>query len=306
MIVRPHTELAVFRGDNPALRAALADLPGFTDAEAAVERVVQASRNLPEAQFSDPTVALGDNLRTLVESGQPLPADLARHAADAQAQQSAALLIQQALTGLVQEFSERQDSLLRANADPLLRHLNGQLSTLVADLVDPLAKLGAADTAEDAVAAGVGDEWRRLGDSYGRYQAIRAAQSMIHRHLIGERDSLHEHAALIGNTLDMFGDWPAWHSHGFLVDQHGAQKVLAAPWPDPSSLGYLRWLVTSDAQPWVPTRAQYEQARDRLRAALRREREPYQPATRTEAEPSASVFTDPGLQTAGRKGRRAS
>lgn len=165
-----------------------------------------------------------------------------------------------ALTALISQCEGIIAAAANLDPDRLLKSLSVELDALMEDVEAVVNRLGGARTPQEVIAAGVGDEYNKLGELRERYDQLRRAQDWT----LGSDLSLtqskffddpHANCARIRN-LDMI--FPAWR------DGSTNRVVLSGVEPDPrpwpsDPVEFLFWLVTSEAEWWLPTRRQLEQ-----------------------------------------------
>lgn len=161
---------------RPPIAAALAAIPGYTDA-LATKRTLDAWP-LPTIVEDDPAGALWDAARR----GEPTaPADLAERLA----RQALALQGANAAWSLIRSAREQAaaalDETVRANPDPALTYLADRLAEVLAAVREADAALPPAVTAETAARSGgnVLAAWQQLAAAADDYDAIRAVQWQI-------------------------------------------------------------------------------------------------------------------------------
>ncbi|WP_461479845.1 hypothetical protein [Mycobacterium sp. HUMS_1102779] len=160
------------------------------------------------------------------------------------------------------------------NIDALLTHLNTQLMALLDDAKAIVDQLGGATTPEEAVANDAGPQWKTLGELANDYATLRDAQrevmylapadvNMGARRANGRGD---DHASRLF-LRNISAVWPDWQrpDHTAAIRIDGSQPRLE-PWPEHEySAQMLAWLVTSAAEPWVPTLRELQQQREQRR-----------------------------------------
>jgi hypothetical protein len=138
-------------------------------------------------------------------------------------------------------------------------------------VAESAADLDGASTAEQAIAKDRAPAWKRLTELAGDYSTLRVAQ----RALMSGRTDLVTSSRSSNGGEDTASDlvlqnlddlWPSWRNPGQTerVINVSGEPHRYEPWPaEPAQL--LLWLVTSTAQPWVPTIPQLERLWDRRR-----------------------------------------
>lgn len=179
------------------------------------------------------------------------------------------------LLSFIKEAEDRANA-LRPDADALLGAYNQRLQELLST-ARPLAQsLGNAATADEAIAADRAGQWKQLGELAADYRMLRDAQMAL---MSG--DLVRASKSSDGRGEDLASDlylanldtvWPHWkepHLAPFAtVYPHQPQRVeRREPWPtDPVQM--LVWLVTTKAEPWIPTSGQLRELwvdrRDRM------------------------------------------
>lgn len=166
------------------------------------------------------------------------------------------------LLALMRDAQGRAGSIRHSCTDQILSAYHAELVVLLAEVRELSHQLGDADTAEKAIAADAGPQWKRLVQLAADYDDLRAAQHNITptgvtfaaKAAFGEA-----HASdLYLNNLDDI--WPNWRTPGqgkdHIIHINGAEH-RHEPWPR-DRVQLLLWLVRSQAQPWIPTQRQLQ------------------------------------------------
>jgi hypothetical protein len=170
-----------------------------------------------------------------------------------------------------QQAANQASQLVASGADLVLRTLQTDLTELLGLVADIIPDLNGATTPAEAIAKDAGAAWKELTDLASKYQDIRVSQSWLMMRassqtwrncspdLPGED---HANIAFIKNVDDI---WPAWRKGGpnmstVFVGPGAAPNMRHEPWPaEQYSADMLLWLVTSDAEPWLPTMRELRQ-----------------------------------------------
>lgn len=238
--------------ENQYLRAALAGLPGYTEA---IELARQADAMSKELHAPQPVPSHLDPLTVGAITDEWIDATLAHAAAVAATGHRHAIL-----TDLKQRASGAARTRLVQGVDALLAALHADLKLLLAEAAQSVAHFDGAATADAAIANDAGAHWKRLTELAADYDQLRDAQRQVMRNApadiaVGARRSDgtgEDHASdLYLANLDEI--WPDWRNPNYRrnVRIDGSVERLE-PWPTDST-ALLVWLVTSTAVPWVPT-----------------------------------------------------
>jgi len=254
----PLTILQTARVNRPYRNALEADAQ-YVQAAATREKAHEAQLALPAVHW--PT--------------SPLNADVAlddwlERVADARAAEQARETKLTALRGLLHDCDGQIVG--RALVDPnrLLRSLAADFDALMAELKSVVDRLGGAKSAAEAVDVGddAVDAWRGLAPLRSRYDELRAAQNFVFQHehellqnsrsrYIDERhvnpDPLASDLA-VRNLDEVFPEWRQPDTRVTLVGESPNRR----PWPE-DPVAQLVWMVTSEAQPWLPTIGQVKE-----------------------------------------------
>lgn len=161
--------------------------------------------------------------------------------------------------------AENRAAVTAADTDSILAAYHGRLTELLSAAKEIVDQLDGAATPTEAIDKGVTLQWKALTALADDYQALRAAQmsqipteiAVSARPAAGGED--HASDCYLQN-LDTV--WPTWrqpHKTPTTTYINGGEKDRNRfePWPSerrPVSL--LVWLITSRAEPWIPTTAQ--------------------------------------------------
>lgn len=252
---------------NAYVQAAVESLDGYMDAMALVDAAQKALDNPPTAP--DVPAKLDPFVSGKIEEAW-IDAKLSRRAELARLEQRRA-----ALQDFRHEAQRRAESLVATKLDTILGALNGELTKLLVEASKAAEQLGGARTAAEAVAANAAPAWKKLTALADDYERLRAGQQTVTMGLaLGywqSHDGRESHASdnYLANLDEVFPDWrDPGRGSGRVVHVDGRVHRYE-PWPiDP--VERLVWLVTSQAQPWIPTRAEL----DALYAERRRRRNP--------------------------------
>lgn len=149
-------------------------------------------------------------------------------------------------------------------ADEVLVGCHHELVKLLDEAADLAEELDGVDSAEKAIAADLGQAWKRLrelADDYStlrRFQISHVNSEMVSRSRPSAGGEEHASDLYIRNLDDL---WPEWRTggaaNGLTFNHVGSAVHRYEPWPtEPVQL--LLWLATSRVEPWVPTSAQLQ------------------------------------------------
>jgi hypothetical protein len=179
-----------------------------------------------------------------------------------------------ALVELVQQAEGAVAAALVVSPDRVLSALSEDFDAFLERLEAVVDRLAGARSADRAIELGVTDAWSELRLLREEYDSLRAAQAVA---MSADPDRMHAAKSArfyddplcsdlaIRNLDAIFENW-----RGNLPERviHvSAQEPDPRPWPINDPVAQLLWLVTSDAQPWLPTGRQLYKL-----AASRRER----------------------------------
>ncbi len=170
------------------------------------------------------------------------------------------------LLGSKQAAMGEAASVLRANANRLLAGLNDHLTELLHEVAEIADELDGAITADQAIGHGVAPAWKALAELVGEYAELRFAQEYCLNNLTPNHYWTTckpvlggEATASVAHLRNIDALWPGWRNPNAntQINIVGSKK-RAEPWPsDPTQL--LLWLVTSEAEPWIPTTTQIDE-----------------------------------------------
>ncbi|MCX2755511.1 hypothetical protein [Gordonia sp. 4N] len=165
-------------------------------------------------------------------------------------------------------------NIVELGADTILAALDTELQTLVANASDAAQLLSGATTATEAISRGAHAAWADLTKHAEQYADLRIAQ----RHIITSmspdlviasqtqhQPDAHASDLFIGNLDELWPNWrrPETYGHAGYSGDNGYGNTT--PWPN-EPVEQLVWMVTHDAQLWIPTMAKLEQLHTSRRA----------------------------------------
>ena len=170
----------------------------------------------------------------------------------------------EALASLLKEADDKARVLSRVADEELLAAYRGKLDEILDQAQAAVSKLGGATTAVHAIANDAGSQWKTLTALAEDYRALRRAQITLMPQDIriaaraSDSDGSDDHASdLYLHNLDDL--WPTWRRPDAApaIQYVGARPGQASaprpqPWPDDRT-ELLVWLVTSKAEPWMPS-----------------------------------------------------
>ncbi|WP_395691518.1 hypothetical protein [Nocardioides sp.] len=259
--------------------------PGYRDACRAVERL--AGLQPPDVGFTaqHAELELANRLVERAMIGAVSPEETLDLAREVQTDLAAFTVAANGIRHAQSRAKQQRDSLISDTTfiEGYAEALN-LLLTEVQDL-EPLHELSDAASALSS----------KRADDYEHFGALASAyQQMRRRHFKMLRDSTNhiqfsEAAVFADPVNEFFEDWPAWRSHGYLVDRRTGlnSRPIRPPWPSNSdrdsrqefeqvagSAEFLAWAVSTGVRLWMPTAAEFEKAQARLRAARALEQRP--------------------------------
>jgi hypothetical protein len=267
----PSALVTVHQAANPALRAALGTLPRWVAATRALDALHAGIAAWP------PTPAVADlaaDLHAALLDGHPLPDDLSDQVAVRIVSERIPPALQSTLEDVAARLAADRDAAVTAGSDGIMRHLHGQLVGAVDAARQALAELGGARSEAAVIASGATEAWTALQDAAADLADTRAAQQLVADKIwFGGGQGRGPHwpaAAFIANTIEVFPRYARWRSHGF-VEDNGVRTVIRDPRPEAGTIEHVEWIATGAARPWVPVRAEYDDAAAELTAAVRAE-----------------------------------
>ncbi|TFV67221.1 UNVERIFIED_ORG: hypothetical protein E4P37_03425 [Bacillus sp. AZ43] len=268
--VAPTAYATIHQAANPALRAALDTLPRWVRATRALDALADGIAAMPPT----PAVAdLADELHAALLDGHGMPGDLSAQVGARIVTERVPPAVQAVLEDVAGRLTVDRDAAVTAGSDTILAHLHAQLGAAVDTARDAFADLGHARDEAAVIATGATEAWTAVHQAAATVADIRTAQRLIADKIWfggGQGRGAHwPSASVIANTLDVFPAYGRWKAHGFTVDAEGHRTVIRDPRPEPGTLAHLEWLATGPARPWVPTRAEYDDADAALTAAVR-------------------------------------
>lgn len=273
---------------NEYLRAALAEIPDYGRLSALRAKLITYQIGLtPPAEATPPHSADDDIEGWLTEVNE--------HTAAHRAWQERF----DALTAQVQHAGALLANIPTAHSETLLTHLGRELAALMAQTATVTDQLKDARTANEAIAKGVADSWQQLDPLRQSYDVLREAQSQLmarvgnptilanssSQYLVDELAS----DLMVANLDEVLPGWRAPQTGIIRIQGPDPDR---RPWPaDPTE--QLVWLITSNAQAWIPTLDELH----KLWATRKARIDPTPPASRVvrvhDREPGSSYYAVP-------------
>ncbi|GAB1811121.1 hypothetical protein [Mycobacterium sp. MUNTM1] len=240
--------LAAVARTNEYLRRALEEFPDYATAVELRAKVIQAQRELRGVS----TVPSPTNVDGLDE----FLAAIERRTVD----QLVFKAKHGALVSLRGEIDNQLPSILTVHCDAILGSLAADFSTLMADVTSVATQLNGARNASEAIAHGAEDTWRRLPALRDQYDQLRAAQQSVvltafepHVLATAKSDYIEDELASDLHLANLDEILPGWRRPDNRAATSFGELGDRRPWPIDDPLAQLVWLVTSDAEPWLPT-----------------------------------------------------
>jgi hypothetical protein len=271
---------------------AYAAIPNYEQLTSALTRLARHTAGLTPPP--DPTAELTAEVRDALLGGKPIPPDLGRRLTEGEDEQRR--LRAEGLflgvptgtsgTGLYGQLRAEREQALRAGCDTALGVLADALAEVLTVAASADATLGGIRTAEQAAVHAdteQADAWRSLVAAVATYGDIRTTQAnLLVRAGHGDpaRVARDLEDSYIRNVAEVDPYWKA-RIAGELEVMNDAVLAARSPWPSPrvsrgagpwpttDKPSYVRWLATSDADPWVPTRRELRRHLDALASAER-------------------------------------
>lgn len=265
---------------RPAYQIALDAIPGYRDADAALNRIKK--RN-PITRPAANTDQLLEEALTAARAGHDLPEDLGRRAADANRAHEFAVAEERIIRAVLTQLTHYRDEALRRGVDHALTALNEPLHQVLNDAQSLAPTLAGVTSASDAIKTGpeAASNWARLTQLADRHRGIRTAQIRlmnaahpeeggidVSRYLPDEPQRMisTRQVMLVASWFSNLDElWPHWKPVGRGLSDTAAADFAASsapPWPHVSGnpLGLIAddpetvlWCATSEADCWIPT-----------------------------------------------------
>ncbi|GAB2818739.1 hypothetical protein [Lentzea nigeriaca] len=260
------------------LSEALATIPGITELDKAIDRLVDRVRHLAIAPHDGVIAgrnALTAEIKALATSGDPWPRDLAERAYNAtrlvEMQQAEKAITESAL----EQLKGERDSAIMTGSAKALSYLVAPLEELIEGARQSLPWLKGARTAQDVLDGGQSpmEAWARLGEYGEQYAALRRAQRQLCVNICGGEQNRKPSVELgdlsmpqlrrvhLDEILERGGEIddynrinPDWMDE---VRSNG-EVSRAFTWPD--SRERLVMLLDSGLKIWMPTLRQATEA----------------------------------------------
>lgn len=239
-------------------------------------KAVQTPEHLAAIELRDEAIIRRDQLRSTATPPPPAPTTIKQLDAFIKATTEAAEEqrnrehLHTTLSAVIASCEQTIAAATHVFPDRTLASLNTDMNQLMNEVDTVATELAGATTPEEAIAANKAKPWNKLSVLRGNYDTIRAAQQHILGHSWYDNQSHYlddplANLVAIRNIDDVFPHWRDADTSRTYI--HGAAPD-PRPWPvDP--VQQLLWLATSDAQPWVPTSAQLDQANEQRRERTR-------------------------------------
>lgn len=261
----PHLPLfPAFAGTgNPALLAALEALPDYAEHEAAKTRVSSAMGEATTALMTviQAHLSLVQRVTDTARADRPIPKGLPQQASDTAAALTAAQALVNVLREADQQLSQGRDQILTTAPDALLSDLSDQLEVIL----NEARQLGieSVSTAQEAIDAGLVEQWQRYLTLTSRHSEIRSAQTSVVVHLL-RSDLASQHRSTFGQVRNYAELFPAWHARAVgrpVRTLNGEPVYDSPPWDEESPDGLWSYAVRHpEADLWVPTGRQLRDA----------------------------------------------
>jgi hypothetical protein len=270
---------------RPLLDLARAAMPGL---EAVAEAVPKVDAALAEARARvRPASEVHEAAVNAVLSGGDVPADLGARLLDVEQHNREAQAQHDALVRLRSDLARQRRDLCVRHADVALAVLAEALDALLAEARPLLPEVGDVDSSDAAINTGVVKPWKRLQELAARHAELREAQAMVVsdaleppetprartlvssrvRHLVQTVGTVRNFRTLYPDDYSPAGPVVGQASRFQIVNgrvveltQPPDRPSAPAPWLTGDPVAALRYLAGPDAQPWVPTLAQLDQA----------------------------------------------
>lgn len=250
-----------------------AAIPDYDRYGLAIERLEKLSKTPPPKVAGRDAIL--DEVRQSVLAGEPIPDDLGQRLLDADRAGDAHRAAIEALgwkrartgTGLLGELINERAELVRTHLDTAFSVLRDELDEIITAVADIDRALGRVRSAEDVVRAPQHlDAWHALSTLVDRYHELRVAQADFYMNHSGTYapSDLMVNAGCVKNILALDAGWLNRTRSDPSRMRAGISAVWPSPvhrdemsspwcWPTNDRPAYLRWLATSDAEPWLPT-----------------------------------------------------
>jgi len=168
------------------------------------------------------------------------------------------------LRDVVERLRVAQVNALHRSVTPLTAALNKTaIASMAALRSHPVVKAHAHDL-PSAFAAGVGDQWSHYEAMLTAYaEPTTIMLSLVNAGLIDGTTHGYYTEPVIRHMPHPEKVWPsylAWRRFGASHITANGSRIGRPPWPDPKSdeQGFVRWLIDSNADVWVPTPEQLD------------------------------------------------
>ena len=262
--------------ERPILERALEAIPGLAEAQEALRRVSDHRVKVKAPAAGAGPVVL-DEVANAVAAGGPIPDDLGRRVAAAERAAADGMAEVAAIQGLHDLLRQRVASARAQGIDVALEVVRVELADVLTATRTVDRALGSIQAPEAAMTAGSAAvaAWQDLLALVARYDALRDAQLELVRPYIGgggqQTEDTFRLAGLLANAFDIDPDLQARAARRGKTPAGFSPVDLRPPWPAPLEVerasvvwptsdrpGYLRWLATGPAEPWVPPLAKMQ------------------------------------------------
>ena len=267
--------------------AALREDPDWSSAAQGLAAVADALAQLRSAAPTDPAALLVDELTKAALAGEPIKLlDLASvHAERATARELAA----RAVTAAQRRLEDDLGNAARRAVPRMFDAVASEFAALWCDLraVDEVDQLA---TAEQAIAADRAHDWTRWCDLLARNTELRREQALLIKRA-GLATGVYPETLVLAAPDQVWPRWALEQTNGReLVRDNGDIEHLVPPWPvdDRGALSlnvaasdvFVRWALTADVTPRIPTPNQIRDESTRLAALLATGAQPVTKAAR--------------------------
>lgn len=273
MIHIPNDEAArLARSNNPVVTRLLEQHSNYQAMSRAVDAAIAADAALSKESPEASEAAIRAEVKERLATGEPV-GDLPERLAQQRARVYGTNAAREMLNSIAVSSAHSRAVDVETAVPAMLADLNALIVRTVEEareLWDSVGRLSAEEVAASTDTT-TGQAWRQRLNLEQDYTDQRAAQLALTRFaapsLVAEtnRDGTRGEVLFIRNPVDVFEDLALTQRYGVERDTSGGLvRTLRRPWPDSDAPAaeWLAWFATNpDAEPWVPTPMQADDAR---------------------------------------------